>query len=121
MSYIQTQTTPEQARQNGRDSVVLSIAEAVNHLATTMISGNQKFWAAEPVQLVEDLNANIETSVPLMLANTQLGAVLNDHLDKLDLPQYTKRVPLVIGNPNISFDGSTFVYTEPVIEESSEV
>ena len=116
MNYI-TQPTPEQSRQNDRDSIVLSIVEAVNHLASTLISGNQKFWSAEPQQLVEDLNADIENSESLMLANTKLGAVLNSHLDKLDLPKYSKRVSLEIGHPDITFDGSQFVYTEPVIEE----
>ena len=116
MSYIQTQT-PAQARQNARDLLVLRVAEAVNHLASTLVSVNKEFYSVESAQLVDDLNASPETSAALMLANATLGAVVNDHLDTLAIAKYSKRVPLIISDPAISFNGSQFVYTQPVVEE----
>ena len=116
MSYIQT-PTPTQARQNARDLLVLRVAEAVNHLASTLVSVNKEFYSVDSAQLVDDLNASPETSAALMLANATLGAVINDHLDTLAIAKYSKRVPLIISDPTISFNGSQFVYTEPVIEE----
>ena len=116
MNYI-TQPTPEQARQIARDILVLRVAEAVNHLASTLVSVNKEFYSVDSEQLVADLNADPETSAALMLANATLGTVVNDHLDTLAIAKYSKRVPLIISDPTISFDGSQFVYTEPVIEE----
>ena len=115
MNYI-SQQTPAQARQIKRDTLALRVAEAVNHLAATMQSVNKEFYAVDSQQLVEDLNANLENSLSLMQANANLGAVINSHLDELDLPKYAKRVPLTITDPTISFNGSVFVYTEPVVE-----
>ena len=115
MNYI-SQQTPAQARQIKRDTLALRVAEAVNHLAATLISVNKEFYAVDSEQLVEDLNADLENSLSLMQANANLGAVINSHLDELDLPKYSKRVPLEISDPAISFDGSAFVYTAPIEE-----
>ena len=116
MSYIQTQT-PAQARQNARDLLVLRVAEAVNHLASTLVSVNKDFYSVDSEQLVSDLNADLENSLSLMTANLTLGTVVNDHLDALNLAKYGKRVPLEISDPTITITEAGFVYTEPVVEE----
>lgn len=110
MSYL-TQLTPDQKRQLNRDSIVLRVAEAVHHLAATLQSANAEFWAAEPEQLVADLNANIEASASIMAANLALASVVNSHLDSLDLDRFASRAPVAIGHPAIAFDGQAFVYT----------
>ena len=111
------QTTPAQARQNDRDGLVLESAEALHHFVSVMVSVNQKFYAVPPEQLVADLNADIENSIAIMSANATLGAVANAHLDTLALDKYSKRIPLTISDPTISFNGSEFVYSEPVVVE----
>jgi hypothetical protein len=116
MSYI-TQPTPTQSRQNARDLLVLRVAEAVNHLASTLVSVNKEFYSVDSEQLVSDLNADLENSLSLMTANLTLGTVVNDHLDALNLPKYTKRVPLEISDPTITMSEEGFVYTEPVVED----
>jgi len=112
MSYINTPTDPE-ARRNERDRQVLRIAEALNHTASIMTAVNKVFWGVDPVQLVADLNADLENSVALMTANASLGLGINTHLDVLDLPKYSKRVPLEIGHPHITLTAEGFVYTDP--------
>ena len=116
MSYIQSQT-PAQARQNAREILVLRVAEAVNHLASTLVSVNKEFYSVDSKQLVSDLNADLENSLSLMTANLTLGAVINDHLDTLALAKYTKRVPLGISDPTITMSDDGFVYTAPVVED----
>ena len=116
MSYI-TKPTAKAARKQAREALVLQVAEAVNHLAATLVSVNKQFYSVDSEILVDDLNANLTSSLELMSANAALGTVINDHLDTLALDKYSKRVPLIISDPTISFDGSQFVYTEPVIEE----
>ena len=109
--------TPAQERQDKRELSVLVVAEALNHLASQMKSQHQKYWSVEPIQLVEDLNADLADSLEVMAGNTEVGLAVNKQLDELNLPQFSKRVPLVIGNPLITFDGEQFVYTEPEVEE----
>ena len=111
------QTTPAQARQIARDTLALRVAEAVNHLAATMQSVNKEFYSVDSEQLVEDLNDNLDNSLDLFAANLALGEVVNDHLDALNLPKYSKRAPLTISDPTISIGESGFVYTEPLVED----
>lgn len=116
MSLLHEPTAAE-SRLLIREKSIRDVAEAANNLVSIMLSAHQQFWAVEPVQLVEDLNAELESSLSLMAANTALATTANASLDLLNLPQYTKRVPTEIGNPNITFDGTAFVYTAPPIIE----
>ena len=116
MSYIKKPTAAEQ-RKREAEKQILSVGEGANHLASVMASTHKAFWSGDPVQKVEDLNADPAGSIALFQANAELGTVLNKHLDALGIDRYGKRVPLAIGHPDITFDGKAFVYTEPVIED----
>ena len=109
--------TPKESRRQIREGTILDVAEAVNNLVQVMCSAQDKFWSAEPIQLAEDLNEDLPSALALMAANTALAATANASLDLLKLSRYSKRVPLEIGNPDIAFDGTAFVYTEPPIIE----
>jgi hypothetical protein len=112
MTYIKT-PTPEEARKNKREKQILKVAEALNHTNGIMISANDGFWEEDPELLVADLNADLDNSIALMTANATIGAVNNAHLDSLNLPKYSNRAPLEIGNPAITLTEQGFVYTPP--------
>jgi len=134
MSLLHEPTAAE-SRRLIREKSIRIVAEATNHLVSVGIEENRKFWAVDPEQLVADLNADLEASLALMAANTALFAGPNASLDLLNIPEYTKRVPLEIGNPTITFDAQTpstiingiekgnpkgtnlFVYTPPAVIE----
>ena len=117
MPLLHTPTAAEYRRQT-REQSVRDVAEAANHLVQVMRSAHAKFWAVDPIQLADDLNEDLPAALSLMAANTALATTANASLDLLNLPQYSKRAPLEIGNPTITFDGKAFVYTEPPIIEA---
>ena len=119
MSLLHEPTAAE-SRRLIREKSIRDVAEATNNLVSIMLSAHQQFWSVDPVQLVEDLNADLASSLSLMAANTALATTANASLDLLNLPQYAKRVPTEIGHPDITFDGTAFIYTEPPEPEIEE-
>ena len=104
--------TPAEKRRAEREAIILDVAEAVNHLAVISKNAYSRFWSAEPVQLVADLNDNIYASLATMQANAAIAAAVNAQLDLINLPQYTTRIPSALPE-GIAFDGQQFTYTAP--------
>lgn len=95
------------------DRLVIDTAEAANHLASTMAASNKRFWDLPPERVVAVLNADLQRANDVLTANTTLGTVVNAHLDMLGIERFYQRVPLRIGNTEISFDGTRFIHTPP--------
>jgi len=118
---LTTQKTDAQKREEKRDNLIMQTASALNHLAVTMTAANQAFWAVDAEELVEDMNADFDRYESLLDFNTTLGLAVNVTLDELADNRYTKRVPLEIGNSEITLENGAFVYTPtPEPEELGE-
>jgi len=109
---LTTQKTEAEKREEKRDELITQTASALNHLAVTMTAKNKAFWAVDSEQLVRDMNADVVRYEALLSFNSSLGLAVNATLDELADSRYTKRVPLEIGNPGITFENGLFFYTE---------
>ena len=126
MSLLHTPTAAE-SRRTFRENLMLKVAEATHHVASTELLAHEEFWAVEPVQLVAELNADLANSLALMAAqnaqavmhNTSL-ALFADVKNSDGSQRFPNRAPTEIGNPNITFDGTEFVYTAPTEPEEEE-
>lgn len=112
------QPSPAEERRIEREKIILTVAEAVNNLACVSKNAYEKFWSAEPVQLVADLNENLSASLATMQANSAVAAAVNAQLDLINLENYSTRIPSALPD-HITFDSELgqFIYTAPVIEE----
>jgi hypothetical protein len=98
-----------------KNSLIVSVGEAVNHLAAMMQRANQQFWGIETTRLLAILNEDVPVTLATFAANTELAGAVNAQLDGLDLQQFTFRAPMTKGREDIVFDGTEFVYVSPVI------
>jgi hypothetical protein len=119
MSALHTPTAAE-SRRSFRESLVFEAAEAAHNLASVLKSSHARFWAAEPVQLQSDLNADPTASLAMMSGNAMLGEAVNAQLDALNLPQYPKRAPLEMGVGFTFAPETGFLYTAPPEPEEPE-
>jgi len=92
-----------------KDSLVLQVAEATNHLAVTLKQTNDQFWSLPTERLLAVLNADVVSTLATFAANTAIGLAVNDSLNALSLPQYSTRAPLTAGRSDIQFDSGIFV------------
>ena len=105
------------------DSLVMDAAEAAHHLASIAFEANRRFYSLPPDRAVAVMNADVQRTLAVFAAQNALAAAVNPHLDAVvaddpDLAgRFRKRIPTEIGNSHITFDGTEFVYTPPVVGE----
>lgn len=104
-----------------KNSVVLQVAEATHHLASTLDAASNQFWGLPVDRLLAVLNHDIPVTLETLSTNSALGTAVNASLNALNLPQFSKRAPTEIGNPDIVFNGEAFIYVEPPVEEVPEM
>lgn len=95
-----------------KDQLILQVAEATHHLASVLVSTNERFWSFPTDRLLAVLNADVDGTLATFQANSDLAAAVNVSLDALNLPQFSRRAPTT-GRADIVFDGVQFVYVAP--------
>ena len=99
-----------------KDAFILQAAEATHHLASVLVSTNERFWSFPTDRLLAVLNADVDATLATFEANSELAAAVNASLDALNLPQFSRRAPTT-GRADIVFDGVQFVYVAPPVIE----
>ncbi len=117
MSIIR-QLTEAEADLAWKDSLVLRVAEAANHLASVMTSVHAEFHSKlPPERLVAVLNDDVPASLAMLQGNTEIGTPICNWLDELGEDCFSARPPLTMGRADIVFDGTAFVYVAPTEPE----
>lgn len=93
-----------------KDASVIRCAEAVHHLAATLRNENEQFWSLPTDRLLAVLNHDVSSTNATFAANTEVGVVVNNILDQLDLPQFSVRAPVTSSRTDITFNGTVFEY-----------
>lgn len=102
-----------------KDSLVLRVAEATHHLASTLKSTNDQFWSLPTDRLLAVLNADVQSTLATFAANAGIGLAVNDLLDALNLFSYPVRAPLLMGRSDIQLvDGIFVLVQESAADES---
>jgi hypothetical protein len=120
MSILHTKTEAE-SDLAAKDQLVLQVAEATHHLATTLKNTNDQFWSLPTDRLLAVLNDDVTSTLATFAANTAIGQTVNNSLDALALPQYQTRAPLTAGRSDIQLDSGSFILIptkpdEPIID-----
>ncbi len=104
-----------------KDAGILRAATALHHAATVLVAENKRFWSVPTERLLDVLNADVPLTLETFGANTQAGAAINALLDAVDSPSLTTRAPVETGRSDITFNGTAFVYTAPVLAPEPEL
>lgn len=113
-----TQKTELEKDLAAKDESIIRCAEAAHHLASVLKMENVRFWSLPTERLLAVMNYDPSATLATFAANTDAGTIVNDLLDRLNLPQFPNRAPVTAGRDDIEFDGSQFVQVEvPVVEE----
>lgn len=113
MSILRTLTEAE-SDLAAKESLVLQVGEATHHLAVTLAAASERFWSFPTDRLLAVLNADVSSSVATLTANADLGEAVNASLDALGSDRFPTRAPLT-GLQDVTFDGTAFVVTPPII------
>jgi hypothetical protein len=115
------QLTEAEADLASKNDIVLQVAEATHHLASTLESASNRFWGLPVDRLLVVLNHDVPVTLETLSTNSALGTAVNASLNALNLPQFSKRAPTDVGHPDIVFNGEVFVYVEPEASELPEL
>jgi hypothetical protein len=108
-----TQKTELEKDLAAKDESIIRCAEATHHFAAVLKSENNRFWSLPTERLLAVMNYDPAATLATFAANTDAGTIVNDLLDRLNLPQFPNRAPVTAGRTDIVFNGTAFEYVAP--------
>lgn len=112
------QKDPLQAAKDLKDSLIIRVSEAAEHLASVMQACNREFWMQPSLVLLDLLNSDVPASLALFASNTALAQACNDALVLVGSPV---KAPVERLRTDIVFNGESFVVQPVVVAEPDPV
>ncbi len=89
---------------------ILRVAEVTNHAVAKVNAEHEWIWTLPDDRLIALLNADPKRLLVLSSIKDDLGAGMNDALNKLNVRRYTNRAKLGFGRSDVIFNKETRLF-----------